>query len=161
MSTKCSISFLILLETLEMLGPHEWKTTIKTKQPTGQNRRQTPTTCNNTIVTFVEISNGRPSHTNRHRSRNGIDHGVQTNLLPCVLLGDHWNHAIYTQFSSVAVVVVVFVIVVVVLVVAWKDTAHRFPIAKTMLLLLLMSCKQKVESNQYVAKRLLHQSLRD
>ena len=60
-------------------------------------------------------------------------------------------------------VVVVFVIVVVVLVVAWKDTAHRFPIAKTMLLLLLMSCKskQKVESNQYVAKRLLHQSLRD
>ena len=61
----------------------------------------------------------------------------------------------------------VVVSVVVVFVVAWKDTVHRFPIAKTMILLLLMSCKwgkkqnKKAQSNQYVAKCLLHQSLRD
>jgi hypothetical protein len=46
------------------------------------------------------------------------------------------------------VVVVVVVLVVVVRVVAWKDTVHRFPIAKTMIWLLLMSCKWGKNQNK-------------
>ena len=71
------------------VGPTRMKDNNKNPKTNRSEQEKNPDHTQQRSFTFVEISNGRLSHTNRHRSQNWIDHGVQTNLLPCVLLGDH------------------------------------------------------------------------